>query len=365
LPASATSATIGRQSLPLPPTTIGSIAVFGDTGCRLKAAKDGDDDESDEPESAAKKPGVGKYQDCKTDWPFAPMSETIAKAKPDLVIHVGDYLYRESPCDNHAGCDDSPYGDKWLTWEADFFTPAAALLKAAPWIVARGNHEICKRAGPGYARLLDPTPAKSTPPACGEMIDQYTVTAGGRAFIVLDSSDADDDCPKSGCVSKPYAKQFDTMTPAAGTWLVTHRPIWGFTNSKNKKTNERELGIRNMTLQAALADKWKNVPPAGIDLVLSGHIHLWEALSFEDGRSPQFVLGAGGTELAHKLPKAKDLMGQKIGGTKIAAIASDNEFGYTMFVPSKHGGHWDATFCDTTGKAKIACTVRPNEVDCK
>jgi hypothetical protein len=368
---SAKSATIAGQALPLPPDKLNSIAVFGDTGCRIKVGKTSpaqvahDSDEADE-----ESPNKEKVQDCNDPdlWPFAPMSVTIAKAKPDLVVHVGDYLYRENQCppDHQKDCGDSPHGDNWDTWAADFFAPAAALLKAAPWIVARGNHEICKRAGKGYALLLDPTPAsENTPPKCVDMIDQYTVTVGGRAFIMLDSSDAADECPESGCESDPYKEQFKAMTPAPGTWLVTHKPIWGFTYSKNKETGERELGIRNMTLQDALHNKqFEDVPPAGIELVLSGHIHLWEALSFKDGRSPQFVLGAGGTDLSHKLPKDKYLEGEKIGGTKIAAIASDHEFGYTLFEPSKHGGHWNATFYDPTGEAKIACKVEPTEVTC-
>jgi len=152
------------------------------------------------------------------------------------------------------------------------------------------------------------------------------------------------------------------MKPAAGTWLVTHRPIWGFTNSKDKKSGKRTLGIRNMTLQAALA-QWKGVPPKGIDLVLSGHIHLWEAISFADGRSPQFVLGDGSTELAHKI--SEQLEGQKIGGTTVAAASTEHRFGYTLFAPSKHGGHWDATFYDTSGKAKVACKVEPTKATCK
>ena len=145
---------------------------------------------------------------------------------------------------------------------------------------------------------------------------------------MLDSSAAPDDCPEGGCDSDWYQRQFGAMNPVPGTWLVTHKPIWGFTYSKDKHTGERKLGIRNMMLQAALNSKtWKNVPPAGIELVLSGHIHLWEALSFTDRRSPQFVLGAGGTKLAHKLPKK--IKGHKIGGTTVAAIASEHEFGYT------------------------------------
>ena len=365
LPAAAASAAVGGQALPLPKTA-DSIAVFGDTGCRLKAAKppagkpatvshDADDEDDDS----------GKFQDCNdpSSWPFAPISAMIAKAKPDLVIHVGDYLYRESPCPaGDKGCQGSPYGDNWVTWAADFFTPAAPLLQAAPWIVTRGNHEICKRAGPGYARLLDPTPATGQgPPACVDLIDPYTVTVGNRAFIMLDSSDAADECPQSGCDSAAYAAQFAAMKPAAGTWLVTHRPIWGFTNSKDK-SGKRKLGIRNMTLQAALA-QWNGKAPDGIDLVLSGHIHLWEALSFADARSPQFVLGSGSTQLAHQI--TEQLVGQKIGGTKVASATTDQRFGYTMFAPSKGGGHWDATFYDTNGKAKIACKVEAGKATCK
>jgi hypothetical protein len=366
LPASATSASVAGQALPLPPAELKSIAVFGDTGCRLKATKPKKAPatqvtrDTDEPEES------GKFQDCNNlaDWPFAPMSTTIANAKPDLVVHVGDYLYRESACPSgDQGCEGSPHGDNWTTWAADFFTPAAPLLKAAPWIVTRGNHEICSRAGLGYALLLDPSPASgNTPPACVEMIGQYTVSVGGHAFIMLDSSDAADECPKSGCDSKPYKEQFAAMKPAKGTWLVTHRPIWGFTNSKDKKTGKRKLGIRNMTLQAAVKD-WNNAPPAGIDLVLSGHIHLWEALSFADKRSPQFVLGSGSTELAHKI--TEKLQGQKIDHTTIAAAKTDHHFGYTMFAPSKHGGHWDATFYDTSGNAKIACKVEPTKATCR
>ena len=361
LPASAKKAIIGGQELPLPPAAINSIAVFGDTGCRLKAEKSAalaarDTQEADEVEEE------GKFQDCNEvkDWPFAPMSETIAKAKPNLVVHVGDYYYRESPCPpGDKGCQGSPHGDNWDSWVADFFAPAAPLLKVAPWIVVRGNHENCERGGVGYARLLDPSPATGPQPACVEMMDQYTVTAGGRAFIVLDSSNADDECSKTGCKSATYAAQFAAMKPGAGTWLVTHRPIWGFTNSKDK-SGERKLAIRNMTLQAALAP-WNGQPPKGIDLVLSGHIHLWEALSFADGRSPQFVLGAGSTELAHKI--TEDLEGQPIGGTTIAAATTEHHFGYTIFAPKDT--HWDATFYETDGTPKYICKVEPTQVTCK
>ena len=69
---------------------------------------------------------------------------------PDLVVHVGDYHYRENACPaGDAGCSTSPWGYGWDAWDADFFTPAKRLLAVAPWIVVRGNHESCDRAGQG------------------------------------------------------------------------------------------------------------------------------------------------------------------------------------------------------------------------
>ena len=57
-----------------------------------------------------------------------------------------------------AGCAGSPFGDNWPTWQADFFAPAQPLLRAAPWVVVRGNHEDCSREGLGWFRFLDPRP---------------------------------------------------------------------------------------------------------------------------------------------------------------------------------------------------------------
>jgi hypothetical protein len=57
IPAGAGSASLENLPLPLPKRTLGSIAAFGDTGCRLKAAKA----KRDDPDDAAYR---GKFQDC-------------------------------------------------------------------------------------------------------------------------------------------------------------------------------------------------------------------------------------------------------------------------------------------------------------
>src|SRR5262249_2948694 len=117
--------------------------------------------------------------------------------RPDLVLHVGDYQYRENQCPaDIAGCQNSPWGYGWDTWDADLFTPAAKLLAAAPWIMVRGNHEECARAGQGWDRFLDPHPYAPTR-TCDDPTndnianynDPYAVPIGDDAqVIVFDSS---------------------------------------------------------------------------------------------------------------------------------------------------------------------------------
>jgi hypothetical protein len=133
------SARIGATVLPVPMAQPQRILVLGDTGCRIKGAA---------------------LQACNdpTAWPFPQLAEAAAKLKPDLIIHLGDYLYRESACPpGNAGCAGSPWGDNWVSWQADFYAPAAPLLAAAPIVLVRGNHEDCLRAGLGWLRLQGPS----------------------------------------------------------------------------------------------------------------------------------------------------------------------------------------------------------------
>ena len=116
--------------------------VIGDTGCRIKASDN-------------------IFQACNdaAQWPFKQVAAAAAAIAPDLVIHVGDYHYRETACPaGDPACAGSPWGYGWDAWEADLFAPAQPLFAAAPWIVVRGNHESCFRAGQGWWRFLDPRP---------------------------------------------------------------------------------------------------------------------------------------------------------------------------------------------------------------
>jgi len=339
IPSGTTSASLGKRKLPLPPATLASIAVIGDTGCRLKSGHHG-----------------GQFQDCDVtaQWPFSVLAASVAAKKPQAVLHVGDYLYRESPCPpQDPGCKGSPYGDNWLTWKADFFRPARKLLIAAPWIAVRGNHEDCARSGEGFMLFLDPTLAQNQqPPACPDLNPQFTVDIGGQSIIVLDSSNADDNCAPGACASAPYAQQFAAMTPANGAWLISHRPLYAFVDTSSPI---------NSTLQQALA-QWQGKPPPGIALAISGHIHLWEVLGFADQRAPQFVIGNGGTKLDRRIQDS--LAGLPIGGTTVSYGNSFDKWGFTIFTPNGGVGGWTATNYSVQGNSKFSCTVTPTAVAC-
>src|SRR5579871_727389 len=171
------------------------ILVLGDTGCRIK----------------------GSYLQACNDplaWPFASLAKAAAALKPDLVIHLGDYLYRESSCpDGNAGCAGSPYGDNWATWDADLFSPAAPLLEAAPWLIVRGNHEDCSRAGPGFLRLLGPAAFDPAAP-CTEHLPPYAAMAGDQAIAVMDNASASDTSVDDNSVAI-YRSDFESLKAIA------------------------------------------------------------------------------------------------------------------------------------------------------
>ncbi len=94
--------------------------------------------------------------------------------------------YREDECPaGNTGCAGSPSGYGWAPWNADFFAPAAPLFAAAPWVMVRGNHEDCSRAGEGWFRFLDRLPMEKNVPRfhrrfCGRL--------GDLGIVVVDSA---------------------------------------------------------------------------------------------------------------------------------------------------------------------------------
>jgi hypothetical protein len=331
LPAGVKSASLNGVALPLFREAPQRIMVFGDTGCRIKGAY---------------------VQDCSSpkEWPFPLIAAQAAKMKPDLVIHVGDYLYRESPCPaGDARCAGTPYGDNWPAWAADFFTPAAPLLASSPWVFVRGNHEDCERAGPGWLRLLGPQPFNPVA-GCAGHVALYTVPLGDVNLAVMDNADAPDTNVDADLRTE-YEADFTVLAKIEKSfWLVMHRPMWGAVTIMG-------MGVGgNRTMIAALTD------PHALDhvsLMLAGHIHTFEALNYGKTLPPQIVAGFGGGNLDAAPP---DLAGINLSGTTVHDGLSIGGFGFLMMVRQKTG--WQVDVYNVDGTIEERCKFANRRLDC-
>jgi hypothetical protein len=332
-----TAKSIAVDGVPLKPlpSDLNRIVVIGDTGCRMKGEA---------------------MQSCNdpVDWPFRTIADEAAYKKPDLIIHVGDYHYRETPCPaGNVGCAGSPTGNSFAVWQADFFCPAETLLAEAPWIVVRGNHEDCKRAGQGWMRLLDPYPPPA-PGSCADIQPPYLAKFNGLTLAIMDVASAEER-QISDSQRILYKAQFATLSSTLNgpSWLLAHRPIWAVSSVRNGVVEGS-----NLTLAAATGG---SLPPA-LELMLAGHIHTFQVMNYASAIPPQILSGHGGDNLDRKVPD--DLSGLTINGMTIKqGFNMPAAFGFMML--ERQGREWLATDYDVHGNAVKQCRVAERAITCR
>jgi hypothetical protein len=330
IPEGTRSAKIGDHALPV--HKLGramKVAILGDTGCRRKVGS--------------------PVQDCDDPkaWPFATVAASIAAWDPDVVLHVGDYYYREANC---KGTNCTPATYDWPRWRADFFHPGEPLLDNAPWIVVRGNHEECSRAAEGWVRFLDPrnyvwentktcnSNLQFTPP--------YRVSVGDLNVAVMDSSAAKQSSKPQTAI---FAAQLGLLHNAKpNTWVMLHHPIWA--DDEGDAVTET---LWNAWQQAGSAT-------AAVSLLLTGHVHLLEAISFTDNGVPIVVAGNGGTD--RDPPPAGSVPGKNIGGRIVKNFTFYDHFGFITATPNATG--WTFDIRDTMGQSKTKCGVTGTGLVC-
>ncbi len=333
LPAVAKSAAIAGVPVAMPVQEPRRIAIIGDTGCRLKGMA---------------------VQACNDpqQWPFRLIAEVVAQLKPDLVIHVGDYHYRETPCpEGNAGCAGSPFGDNWPVWRADFFAPADTLLRVAPWVLVRGNHEDCERGGKGWSRTLDPY-AFDAAKGCNDPGKPLIVRLPGLTLAVMDVATAREDKVDDQQVPA-FREQYRSLTDVTGpVWVLQHRPIW----SPGGMFSGRLVGD-NKTLAAA-AD---GVIPDNVGLMLSGHHHLFQMLEYQANLPVQIVSGHSGDSLN---PGAStDPAGWVVNGVTVkSGLHMPGSFGFSMFEKQNNG--WRIRNYDRLGVARASCFINNRTTAC-
>jgi hypothetical protein len=409
LPSGATSAMVAGQPLPLPKANPTTIVVIGDTGCRLQTGNGTQSCNDPDPNGTD------------TPYPFAAVAALAAAQNPDLVLHVGDYAYRDNPCPAGQGynCGGSPWGFGWDTWQADLFAPGAPLLAAAPWIMTRGNHEQCNRAGQGWYRFLDTSPYDTTGVhTCDNPADDAIPTGGNwnnpflvninssTQIIVFDTANAK---PQSQSPSLPtgpgsvffttYASELTTAGSLVGAsplpfnlWS-NHHPIFGYATG-----NPPAIPIPAFPPVMNSVFPGTYFPPP-INLALHGHTHDYQALNFATGDLPgggtfqpaaTLVSGNAGDILDTALPypltgSAVSSVGNPaavsvatVGGVQEFATSdngapfqnpnssTDNGFGY-MVLQFNAGppATWTSTEYRTDNTVRDVCTIQTSgQISC-
>lgn len=359
IPAGAKAASIGGRALPLPKANPQRIVVLGDTGCRIKVSDNA-------------------FQNCEdpAQWPFERVANAAAATAPDLVIHVGDYHYRENAClAGDFGCFGSPWGYGWDAWRADLFHPARRLLAAAPWIVVRGNHESCARAGQGWWRFLDPRPVApqqncntAADDSIGDFSEPYVVpldATGATEVIVFDSSLVGvTPLPSTERMYRNYHAQltrvFARTARTPQTFFINHHPVLGFAANPG---NPQSPFPGNAGLQSVLQNLQPTVLfPPNVEALLAGHNHVFQVVSFSTGQPPQFVSGNGGDWVDQPFPVPFPPNARPAPGAVVAELVSSNRFGFMTM--DRTGPGWTITAWDVHGTALTTCSLGERKAQC-
>ncbi len=329
LPNTTNHASVAGKRLRLPTKNPTRLVILGDTGCRLKEGR--------------------PAQECNdpSKWPFAKIAMRAAAENPQLVIHMGDEHYRESPCPSgNQGCEGAAWGYNSVSNREDFFNPARPLLAAAPWVFVRGDHEGCTRNGLGWFRYWN---ARGNRSPCSEYTQPFTVPIGKRSLLVFDDSFAEEKDPidTGSAQQKIYKDQLRELfrRNPGPSWFATHKPVWGIKPAEPPKTFERT----NPAMQTALNNRF----PANVSLSLAGDLHLFEAFTFATQRVPQLVIGNGG-DLLVSGPQPT-LPGLALGASTILSGRIIQDFGYTVWDRQPAG--WRVTLKDQNGGVVFVCQV--------
>ncbi len=345
------------------PKRINKILVMGDTGCRTQASSK-------------------YYQACNDSqqWAFAAMVAEAVKHKPDMIIHVGDYHYRENACpDSDPACKGTPWGYGWDTWQADFFTPAQALLRSTPWIFVRGNHETCARGGQGWWRFLDPRPLQNgrdcnvvSNDELGDYSSPYAVpflngTGERQQVIVFDSAKVGYKVLSQQDFSwKTYQQQMrevDTLSQQAGfSFFINHHPILGLA-SERRKDGQLKIYPGNEVLQDVMQTLHaERLFPKSVQMSLAGHVHVFQALSFNSDHPAQLVSGNGGSSLDQALPMPLPEGTQVYKHASIEKFINSNSVGFLILQSSGH--EWQIQAWDKDGHNYANCISVKQKLHC-
>jgi hypothetical protein len=334
------------------------IILVGDTGCRLKESKG----------------GTVSYQNCDNlqEWPWPVVATEMAKENADLIVHLGDYHYREECNSSTPLCEKlkATVGYHWRAWEEDFFRPVAMASLSAPWLFVRGNHEDCKRAHEGFLTLMtgknfnlkDGSGCKERLPVEFYEFENVTLINWDNSAM-NDKGQWSDDFTQSIFNQLIEIKSKVYSHPEKNFILLAHKPLFAFVPLQEEYivVNEQLLNIWN-----------KIVMPNNLSIIASGHIHNFQLA--KSAKLPlQIVSGHGATSLDpftltstidSTVAKLKSIPAAKeIGFDFFTTTTNAQHFGYVVMEEQKDAS-WKIIAKNVFDKNKVECTSGVSKLNC-
>src|SRR5262245_12065394 len=158
---------------------------------------------------------------------------------------------------------------------------------------------------------------------------------------------------KSNALEAALKRNFEKVAGSIppNTWLLTHAPFKGV--RVGKKSGDTE--VDNILLQDAIGHLLE-----GVNMIVSGHIHLFEALNFADGSAPQVVVGTGSTKLAKRITKEPS----QITGSRVK-VTIVKHFGYMVWDRGdREPTIWDGTLFSEKGAPILHCQLEQKDLHC-
>jgi hypothetical protein len=183
----------------------------------------------------------------------------------------------------------------------------------------------------------------------------FVARLGDFGIVVMDSGTAADPQGDPSELAAILRRQFiDVLDKIPdNAWLITHRPLNAiFATPGGAQSND----LANKVLQFALGADM----PASVRMIVSGHVHSFQAVDFGGNRPPQLVVGTGGDTL-NPMPPMR-VVGTGVNGGKVVNFAAYSGFGYMVW--DRLDNIWMGMLFDVDGKVITHCRLADRSLSC-
>jgi hypothetical protein len=143
-------------------------------------------------------------------------------------------------------------------------------------------------------------------------------------------------------------------------FFMNHHPVLAFAPNPAKPLTPYP---GNGALQSVLAGLQPTVLfPPNVQALLSGHVHLFEVVTFATPQPPQFVTGNGGDWIDTPLPVPLPPGTTPARGAVVAGIVASNRFGFMTM--ERDGARWRMVAHDVHGAPMTTCTLSERRATC-